>query len=750
MTRSCTKFKRREGTAGILGHLYETKLISLFYFRAIHEEAIEEFQLASNVDKVGAFDDICFKTRVTGFEKPISVFIQAKHRENKNQTLEIDLATYFISYLNIRKHFDPKNEDSFFKSTYDEAECLFVIYTTAKDEIGNSSDIASEYTDVVYDLIGTAAGGTVKQPDQQEERVNWLCEIAMKEQMIQLADRMCKCIDDEINLDNLLSDELMLRYHYILAQQVLHVDDLQPDGETRVATFRADFFDNYENYLTVFKDSLYKEILKRRTIDTNDIARLLNEYLTDPTDVTKLSKVNKQYNEYYTPDLKRLHNVSHVTVEQATDLAARQILSELQVKVPAAFGNKDLTLCSNENRKKRRIKHLITKITEKLENCQFSKIVAINESSPKEFLELNGGLAGAIGNIFVLDDETKLMKITDNFESLETNAKLLYESLNKEIELINKTKQGHRDLLRAEEQINLRQYRFSFNVYKFPKVLLEYNEYEKHLARDFLNKLIIYSSQADEKTVEKKLKAEIEESLTLNDSFYAKIDEIFLKYHNEIQDWWLKPKEADYLTKDGELFKNATRYMIADPLTSSLSVPFVRLMRQYNYTFTDDALHSLGLSDQELTTIVVAEYSTLTVAKVMQYLKNKDYAALDIAHIARLEVDMRNALRRELSFTNENKVLIFVCDDVMGYKNKRALKNIAEAVLGKRCIIIANQTSAILLQRYFRAARTVCDERNGLMDLSEDCRRRVFANAGVEVELEQKDMRVELKAFVGA
>ncbi|KAJ8705827.1 hypothetical protein PYW08_012873 [Mythimna loreyi] len=744
---SCTKFKRRDGTAGIRGHFYETKLISLIYFRAIHDDTIEEFQLASNVDNIGAFDDICFRAKVVGFDKPVSVFIQAKHKEKKNKVLTIDWSTYFTSYLNIRKQFDPSKEDWFYKSTFNEAECLFVIYTTAKDEFGNNCDIESSYSSIVDDLIDT--GGNAKRPDQHDERVELLCEIAMREQMLHLAERIAQRIHDEINLDMLMSDEVVQRYHFILAQRVMHVSEIQSSGH-RVATFRPDFFDTHEQYLTIFKDTLFKEILKRRQIDTDNIPQLLSEFLADPTDATKLSEVigtvitynkgdlemNKLYTEYFTPHLKRVY-VSQAIVEQAVELAAKQILlsAEFKIIVPSSFGNKDLTLSSNEKKKMKRINHLTSRLADLLDKFELSKTVIINESLEEGLLRLDGGLAGAIGNLFVLDDDNKLMKITDDYQSLGTDAKLLYERLNEEIKLINEEKKQ-----RQEKEVDLCEYKFSFNVNKFPKVLLEYGDYEKKLAIDFLNKLIIYSNQADEKAVEKNLKDEIEESLTLSDSVYANFDDIFLKYHNEIQTWWLQPKEADYLTKNGELFKKATSYMIADPLMSSISVPYVRLMKQYNYTFTEDAVNSLNLQDQDLRTIIVAECSILTVAKVMQYLINKDYVALDIGHIVRLPTDLRNALRRELHFTNEEKVLIFVCDGTIDNKNKKAFKNIAEAVRANRTIIITNESSVVKVKRYFRTARVAYDQRNALIDMSEECRKRVFESAKVEFE----DMKVEL------
>ncbi|KAJ8715586.1 hypothetical protein PYW07_010068 [Mythimna separata] len=358
-------FNRREGTSGISGHLYETKLLSLLYFRAFQDDRITDFQLASNVDHAGAFDDICFRIKVKRFDKPVSIFIQAKHRENKEQTLKIDLATYFTSYLEIRQQFDPSSKDLFWKGTFDEVDSLFVIYTTAKDESTNDSKVQSSFCPILNDLIDT--GGTVQQTYKHENDVEFLCKIAIKEQIAVLAERVAKFINDNSNFQMLLTDEIFLRYHIILAQKVVDVTEVQPDGY-RIASFRTDFFDTNDEYLLIFKDKLFKEILKRRKIKSTDIKKLLSEFLAEPTDISKLSKLIGtiiKYNngqlefdelakKHLSPNLEPI-DVSRSTVDKAVELAAKEILlsEETTFKVPVAFGNKDITLSGNIEKKKK-------------------------------------------------------------------------------------------------------------------------------------------------------------------------------------------------------------------------------------------------------------------------------------------------------------------------------------------------------------------------------------------------------------
>ncbi|KAJ8705842.1 hypothetical protein PYW08_012888 [Mythimna loreyi] len=266
MTNSGSKLKRREGTSGISGHLYETKILCLINFRATHEHTIEEFHLVPNVDGIGAFDDICFRVKVEGLSKPIFVFIQAKHKENTKQTLKIDLTTYLNSFMNIRLEFKPNHKEWLYEGTFDKEECFFVIYTTAKNQFTNILDIKSKYSAVLNNLIHT--GGTAK--------------------------RIAKLIDDG-KFQMLIVDETVMRFHVILAQKVVNVSETK-SNDHRIASFRHDFFDTHEEYLTIFKYTLFEEILKERKLEAADITSLMSEFLADPTDATKLSSHSDRSN----------------------------------------------------------------------------------------------------------------------------------------------------------------------------------------------------------------------------------------------------------------------------------------------------------------------------------------------------------------------------------------------------------------------------------------------------------------------
>ncbi|KAJ8705856.1 hypothetical protein PYW08_012902 [Mythimna loreyi] len=739
-------YSKREGTSGIRGQLYGTKLISLLYFRAFHDVTIKEFQLASNVDNIGNFADICFKAKVDGFVKPVSVFIQTKHRENENQNLKNDLATYFHSYLKIRKSFERSNSVWLFNGTFDDTECLFVIYTTAKGDLGNDS-VTSAFSGKLNDLIdtvkvdvdGTPTGtsGTAMKQQKREENVELLRKVAMMEQATSLAERIAYFIDDDANYETMLSDDLVLLYHIILAQKVLEVTEIQPEGH-RTASFRHDFFNTNDEYLIKFKDKLFKEILKKRITEPDDVKRLLSEFLTEPSDATKLSKLigtvitynngRLEFDKQFTEDFKPLldNYVSRSTVNEAVEMAATEILSSRKFKVPAAFGNKDLIISGREEDIETKLSRLSSRIVELVDKYKSSDNVIIDDTFEDGLLKLNGSIVSAIGNIFVLDNNPKLMKITENSESLGPLAKRLYKKLNDGIN-------------------NLHDLKFYFKFDKLPKLSFDCSEYENNIARDFLKRLLFYTKQANEEGVEKHLKSEIEEyQRDYPNYFQVKTDAIFLKYHNEIQKWWMELKQVTFLTRESDLFNKAINNIIKDPLMSSINVTYMSKIKQYEYKFSEDALSSLNLLNQHKYDVIISENSTLTVVKVLQLMKNKDVVVLDVDYVMALPTNDRNALRAELTNTNTEKVIIFICDKIRNTRNeKKFLLNIANSVQDKNTIIITNNVKSFeILQKYFpKVNNIVHDHKISLIDMSNDSQKCILESArvmfqGTEVRLD--------------
>ncbi|KAJ8704170.1 hypothetical protein PYW07_013464 [Mythimna separata] len=740
---SVATYDKGEGTSGIRGQLYETKLLSLIFYRAKHDDSIEEFQLASNIADIGAFDDICIKVKMKGIAKPLIVCIQAKHKDDREQTLDIDLIKYFRSYLKVRERFESDNKDKLFKDKFEETESYFVIYTSGKDTFGKIA-VGSEFASQLNDLIDT--GGTAKQSDAD---VKFLCEIYVKEQTISLAKTVAAFISGERNVQMMLSDELMLIHHVPLALKVVDISAIDP-GKDGIATFRTDFFDTKDENLNLFKNTLYNEVLEKRNIKSSDIKKFVLEYLAEPNDVTKLSKligtaitysngqlefvkISTKLQKDFKQQLNQV-DISRSTVNKAIDLAAREILSK-GLKVPAGFGNKDLMLGGNAEKKARRIKHLTSKFVELLANCKSGNTVTVDNSFDSGFLQLNGGIAGAIGNMFVLDDETKLMKITNNWESLGDLAKALYKNL--------------------EEIHDLHELRFRFKENKFPKLSFDCSEYEATQARDFLSKLIFYSKQADEKDVEQIIKGKIEEYQADHPNYFqAKTDAMFLKYHDKIQKWWMEPKQATYLTKDSDIFEDAINHIIKDPLLSSINMTCMSKIKPViDYTFTEDAVSSWNLLEHA-NTVIITENSSLTVVKVLQQLKDKDYALLDLQYIVNLPMNEQNVLCRELknADSSHTKIYIFVCDEMQNTRDEiKTLKNIAKVLPTEKTVLVTNSTSVQTLREYFPTADSSVHDEHSLTDMSGQSQKSIletrvmFQNVEVRMDLIVDD---KSKAFV--
>ncbi|KAJ8704143.1 hypothetical protein PYW07_013437 [Mythimna separata] len=734
-----TLFQKGDGTSGIRGQLYETKILSLIFYNAKHDDNIENILICANIAEAGAFDDICFEVEWKGLQKLVNVFIQAKHKDDCEQNLDFDLMKYFRSYLKIRQCFERPDKDGLFRGQYQDKECYYILYTCGKIEVGNVCD-KNEYISKLCDLIET--GGKVTQLSR--ENVDLYVKAVVNNDTISLAYEVVAVMSGDKKYDMMLAEEVVLRYHVILAETVVNVSEIKPGGQGhRVASFRQDFFDTKDENLILFKKTLNQEVLKRQNINaaSADKIKLLSEFLSEPSDAIKLSKLIGTVLAYNNGELKLVGcssedviqqwnqaNVTRWTINQAVELAAKEILLSQKFEVPTAFGNKDLTIRGSDAKIERRINHLASKVIELLDNNKASKMVTIDESLGAGLLQINGGIAGAIGNIFVLDDTTKLMKITDNWKSLEPLAKKLYYEIN-------------------EKSQNLHEYKFHFKVKKFPKLSFECRDFEESLVEDFFDRLIFFSEQENEKGVEDILKHRIDKYLRRQISnFQVKTDAVFLKYHDKIQEWWMLPKQAHYLSKSDDIFGKAINDIIKDPLMSSLNIVYMRNIK-HDYTFTDDAVNCLNLQDQH-SSIIQAENPTLTVLKVIQYLKKKQkfHVVSELEYIVNLPTNDREALYEELKRTNKEKVLILINDNIQNSVNEKfTLQSLAKAVKNKTAIIITNNDkSSEITKKYFLETVKIHDERNSLTDMSEESQKSILENARVMFQ----DKEVKLASIV--
>ena len=713
-TTSGITYVKRAGTSGVRGQLYETKLLSLFYFRALQDDTIEEFHLLFDI--IERFHGISFEVLIKGHDNPVTVFLQTQHSANEKHIPKFDLAKYFDSYKKIKQTIDQKRE------------FLFVLFTNANFQTQYSYPlVTSDLSAKLYDILDT--GGMVKTLNN-EKNGEYLTKKIVIDQITSLAERFAGYIADDRKFHEMMSDELVLRYHVILARKVVDLSDMETviirEGvvRCRFASFRRDFFDNTDKHIMLFRETLYLQIIKQRKLNPAEIRLYMSDFLADPTDAARLSKLigtvvtyNNGQLEFhkrikFEPNIKTM-DIPLATVNKAVELAAIEILSSVKFKVPAAFGNKDLTLSGSDTEIERRIRHLALTMKELLDRSEVSKIVTIDESLNPGFLGLNGGIAGAIGNIFVLDYDTELIKITVNYESLGPLAQKLYEKLRGEIN-------------------NLHEYTFCFNVDKFPVLSFDRKSYAEKTAGDFLNKLIVYYNQADETNVEEILKSEIEDMQRHQPKYLqAKTDAIVLKLQN-------------LLIQEGLDLGFSIEDIISEPLINLISEPYMNKVKQYDYPFTEDAVRLLNLPDQRSSTIVLTEVCILTVVKVLQHLKRAgDHnVVLDLEYIDSLPANDGHALRAELRNADKGTVLILVCDKMIySRRQRKTVEKMADAVRNKTIIVVTHPKSFEILHDYFQGIDIILqDKKLSLIDLNIESQNRLINTAtavfpGVEIKL---------------
>ncbi|XP_050559803.1 uncharacterized protein LOC118278558 [Spodoptera frugiperda] len=1034
-------YKKRDGTSAIKGQLYVTKLISLINFRAKFDNSLKDCYLATNMADIGTFADICFRAeaKIAKHNKQIAIFIQTTHKEDGKTVLTLnsknDLAEWFASYLTIKRSFKQDTKDVFFKGTFQDIDTYFIMYTTAKkdrDNVRFNTEVAHKLNSLI------ATGNDAVQPNHKETDIEFLCEIVMKEQLVELATVFAEFVNKDDNTVLSMNNDLILIYHVILAKKFFLISEIRnknEDSEHRIARFRSEFYTSDDEFMKLFRDTLYKEILEKRKLDDVTRNEMLARLFVEPLDKEILAKLiysvvtlnNKNgklefKDESMSEDLRhRLEKVKvlRADVYEAISKAAEEILRPQEIKVPVAFGNKDLTVRGSEdtnddftpdsilvkvknkmvemllqsapgnivtidknvekefskininlasivgniliadqnseymkfpdntdtlgdvekqlfselqsaipnlqdfkfildvetspvlslekidlieddisalattigiyldkntdsvmpttdnilrryhvalthkvldiseimgedddayrlatfqqeffeseedslvlfkrhlyaevlkgrnlgkneledslaiffndpynkialgtlintvllytNRKfqfinsnapdeekqvldkielpqsvvddainvtaktilmkrefkvstafgnkdlkesiaEERLDHLKMKLYELMSKSSDDKVVAIDESLGEDFLKLTGGIAGMVGNILVLDEDTQLLKFTDNWESLQDTAKRLF------IKLKRKTP-------------NLHEYKFNVNVKRFPKLSFKRSGDDEKVAKDFLNRLLFYTNQADERGVEKHLKDEIEDHQCLSvDSIKVTADAIFLQYHDQIQQWWML-KEAEYLTKESSHYEEALKLIVDKPLLSIISKMYAMKMGNIvDITFNDHAVKSLNLTEQSTNVIFVTENIPLTVVKLMQSLNKSKHIVMDLEDL--LQTKDYATLIAELTKIEQNKIIILACDNIQRNSNKR-LENISNILNEKRIIIVTNTAVLDTVQIYFKDIKEIRDDRCSLADMSEKSQKTVL-----QAKVNFQDVEVTLDTIV--
>lgn len=130
-------------------------------------------------------------------------------------------------------------------------------FGTQTENIQNKKALQFKFR-FLNDLIGTDESGGGFHSSYNNEHVEFLCKVAVKNEITLLAITIAKFINKG-DFQRILSDELVCRYHVILAHRIMLISDVQPTRH-RIAKFRDDFFTSNSEFIKTFKEALCKEI----------------------------------------------------------------------------------------------------------------------------------------------------------------------------------------------------------------------------------------------------------------------------------------------------------------------------------------------------------------------------------------------------------------------------------------------------------------------------------------------------------
>lgn len=591
-----------DASSGMSGQLYETKLLSLVLLRALVDENIEDIFLATNVRGIGDIDDICLRYRLKGQQKPVVLFVQAKHRENTEKGIltvndirsasgDFSLWKYFESYLTIKDQFRTDTEDPLFNGNFTDVISNFVIYTPLTSLYFHKKieRKTCENREKTHFLINTGHSTAGFQYDYDETDIETL---AVQVQLSKLGAVFLKYIMSEKDIPEVMSaDKLIARYHVVIAREVLKLSDVHMNKHFRIWIFRPEFFESNCVHLIVLKRSLFKELstkcndlskisnidrenfelfIATPTVDT--LSKLIGKLITYDEKNKKLQLIEmpafiKKYKTNVIQTLKeRLNNIE--IHENFINTAVQIKLSEMEIRLPLSFGNLDMIFRGSETKIHRRIKCVAEKIINLLEINKSTKIVNINDDmvGPGKIIEhgiidFNGGIGSAVGNLLVIDTDTTMLKFNLNNKSLPHNATLLLNEL-----------QDHR--FKHVNEV-LSSYRININISGFPQDSFGGDEYDREQARNFLSNLWIYCDQAKHDEVERILKCDIGKfynNKKESDPFLINPHDIFLQAHHEIKNWWQKTDNAPYLTKKNDIFGLAKKVNVNNLLLSAQNI----------------------------------------------------------------------------------------------------------------------------------------------------------------------------------
>lgn len=358
-------YKKRSGTSGVTGQLYETKLLSLILHRALKDKDIKEFCLGTNLDSIGAFDDICFKIKLD--HKCVIAFIQAKHRDEprKNAITDYDLANdksdfclkkYFESYIRIKEKFQRKTQnDLMFIDSLEDIECCLIIYTPAENKITRKKYARSNIEHKkIKEILSTRHEDDIFQIQYDDDDINLLSGDLIGEQLNLISKALIDCIvpcTKEQGAD--INIEIIKKHIWFLIPNVIVNCDQNPDEWT----INEEMLLSSNQLLIKFRDIFCEQLLLFRPQLTHNESEsfLANFCMSDNLNIQYLSKIvgdivifNRKTNKLELVDKvpnifekyrSRINNlqISQAIVREAIYQEGKKIMLSVRLKLPSTL-----------------------------------------------------------------------------------------------------------------------------------------------------------------------------------------------------------------------------------------------------------------------------------------------------------------------------------------------------------------------------------------------------------------------------
>lgn len=387
------------------GAIYQLKLLMLFLKRGL-DNKYSVYELATEMDVAGKFDDVVFKYLINGENKESDKFkhryLQAKHRVKGDKEIteadflseedtDFSLQKYFISYLKIKKKITAGELQDFiictngnFDFSNDDKPGRIIKFRNALKKIEKKDDILNvngSKEAILYCFNLTFEG---------KEKIY---ELLKNSALVRLIDAVVECVLNKKSFD--LRTPIFKEYHCALVKEVFDVGSKK---------FHFNFIYNIELSVSAKK---FREIFFKKIADKKKILSLMNYEF----EVQKAIGGNKY---------------SHVLIvdsqppEEKREKAVFYLINKGEEGVVAHYYN-DVNWCTTELKKNTVLGELL-KDQIKFDNpSDVKKILSIYKCASEDILKIsaNFGNSSRDDDIFDLPDgEAITNKEVDEFLNL--------------------------------------------------------------------------------------------------------------------------------------------------------------------------------------------------------------------------------------------------------------------------------------------------------------------------------------------